>query len=206
MARLSNPTQVLDSIRDCVITDRTEHEATKLDPKKIGKTPILLAAFSETLRLHAPGAIVREVEHDARMLVDKKPYLLEKGSYLFFPLDCIHKDPEIHQNPMEFQVDRFRYLYSKSTPTPRFEKRGVLIQRGLVAFGGGVFQVGKLLPCALTGAVSGPTICGKRNDIVYIDDISRTRDHINRRDISAANAEVPLITASGSKYLAGNGG
>jgi cytochrome P450 len=119
LARLSIPAQILESIGDCVKTERTGHEATTLDEKKVVKTSIMKAAFSEMLRLHDAGGCARAVEHDTILTVNQKQYLLEKGSFVTWPLDCVHKDPEIHRNPDEFQVDRFLHLYSDCTLTKR---------------------------------------------------------------------------------------
>jgi cytochrome P450 len=102
------------------------------------------AAFSEMLRLHDAGGCAREVENNTVLTVNHKQYLLEKGSFVLWLLDCVHKDPEIHRDPDEFQVDRFLYLYSDSKSTKRYEKRGVPLQRVLVPFGGGVYQVTKI--------------------------------------------------------------
>lgn len=101
------------------------------------------SAFSEMLRLHDDGGSLREVAHDTTITVNNKEYVLEGGSLVVFPFSCVHKDPEIYENPREFQVDRFLSMYSKdkdASPPKTFEKGGVRIARPFVPFGGGVNQ------------------------------------------------------------------
>jgi cytochrome P450 len=100
------------------------------------------SAFSEMLRLHDDGGSLREVAHDTTITVNNREYVLESGSLVVFPFSCVHKDPDIYENPRHFQIDRFVPHDAKGgDPRRKFEKNGNRIIRPFVPFGGGVNQV-----------------------------------------------------------------
>ena len=96
------------------------------------------SAFSETMRLHDDGGALRKIAEDTTIMVNNQQYTLESGSLVIFPFSCVHKDPDIYENPNTFQLDRFLPQYMEGGEPPKKVKNGNRILRPFVPFGGGV--------------------------------------------------------------------
>jgi cytochrome P450 len=140
--RLSDQKELSSEIQRCVFKERNDNNSTQFDIKKLLHLPLMKSAFSEMLRLHDDGGSLREIAHDTTITVNNREYLLENGDLVVFPFSCVHKDPDIYENPRTFQVDRFLPQFAKGDDRPKkVEKNGTRIIRPFVPFGGGVNQV-----------------------------------------------------------------
>ena|ERR1700737_1399931 len=127
---------VLDQIAQHVIQEQSTKESTSFNVSKLLQDPLLAAAISETLRLKVDSLSVREVEENTTITINETPYVLAKGSMIFLTMSLVHKDPEIFDNPQEFQLERFLNMDSKV-----FTKKGVPVRNPLFPWGGGQFMV-----------------------------------------------------------------
>ncbi len=101
----------------------------------VKKLALLESSIMEALRLRTGSMTLREV---------KKPFTLESAAGPHYALDCgdylclfpyiAHHDPEIFENPDQYQFDRF---HSPDGPQ-RFCKSGKRLSHPLMLFGGGV--------------------------------------------------------------------
>ena len=93
------------------------------------------------------GLNIRGVNRDTTLTVNGHPYEFRKGSVVCMPMACVHKDPEIYENPEEYQSTRFLQMHSKSgedysdKPATFFTKNGVPVRNPLIPWGGGHFMV-----------------------------------------------------------------
>ena len=93
------------------------------------------------------GLTVRGVDQDATLTVNGRPYELRPGSMVCMPMACVHKDPEIYENPEEYQSTRFIQMHSKGgedykeKPPTFFSKNGIPVRSPLIVWGGGHFMV-----------------------------------------------------------------
>lgn len=142
LSRLSDQKELSSNIQQCVLKERSISESTLFDMNKLLHLPLMKSAFSEMLRLHDDGGSLREIAQDTNITVNNREYHLESGSLVVFPFSCVHKDPDIYENPRKFQIDRFLPKSAEGgDPSKKFEKNGIRVVRPFVPFGGGINQV-----------------------------------------------------------------
>jgi cytochrome P450 len=139
---------VLSRIRKHVISNESTKESTSFNLFELLKDPILNAAFSETLRMQVNGLSMKGVEEDTALTVNGQTYSLEKGSTVFLSMPGVHKDPEVYENPEQFQLKRLLYMHSKGDgeydnekSQKVFTKNGVVVRQPFFPWGGGHFMV-----------------------------------------------------------------
>ncbi|KNC24551.1 Cytochrome P450 6a2 [Lucilia cuprina] len=62
--------------------------------------------ISETLRLYPALAFLQRICKEDYLVPDTD-IVLEKGTWVYIPAKAIHYDPDIYENPLEFQPERF---------------------------------------------------------------------------------------------------
>jgi sterol 12-alpha-hydroxylase len=99
--------------------------------------------MTETLRLRVEGLSLRGVTEDTTLSIHGQPYSLEKGSMVFLAMPLVHKDPEIHEDPDTYKVDRFIHMHTKQDDVEQkvYMKKGVAVRTPLFPWGGGHFMV-----------------------------------------------------------------
>jgi len=138
---------VLDRIDQYVIAEESTAESTSFDVPSLLRDPLLNSALSETLRINFRGMNVRGVAETTSLTISNKRFEFKKGSVLFLPITCVHKDPAIFEQPEEYQVDRFLEMHSDAGAAENtknktyFSKHGVPIRHPLLPWGGGHFMV-----------------------------------------------------------------
>jgi cytochrome P450 len=139
---------VLSRIQKQVIANESTKSSTSFNVSDLLKDPVLNSAFSETLRLQINGLSMKGVEQDTTLSVNGQTYTLEKGSIVFISMPGVHKDPEIYENPEQFQLKRFLYLhttekddYDTEQSQKVFTKNGVVVRQPFFPWGGGHFMV-----------------------------------------------------------------
>ncbi|CAH1784449.1 unnamed protein product [Owenia fusiformis] len=87
--------------------------------------------ISETLRLTSFSMIVRDVVEDVTLQLTTGEVIgLRGGDRVALQACMVHRDPEIYENPLEFQYDRF--LRNKT-----FYKNGSRLRYNMLQYGGG---------------------------------------------------------------------
>lgn len=137
---------VLAQIDRCVIAKESTTDSTSFDVPSLLKDPLLNSALSETLRVNFRGMNVRGVAETTSITVAGQPVEFQKGSVVFLPMTCVHKDPAIYEQPDEYRVDRFLQMHSNpgvetTKTTTYFSKHGVPVRHPLLPWGGGHFMV-----------------------------------------------------------------
>jgi cytochrome P450 len=145
---------VLRQIDKYVIAEESTVESTSFNVPGLLKDPLLNSALSETLRINFRGLNVRGVAESTSLTVAGKSYAIQKGSVLFLPMTCVHKDPAIYENPYEYRPDRFLEMHSNigddsTRAKVYFSKHGVPIRHPLLPWGGGHFMVPSTTPCLI---------------------------------------------------------
>ncbi|XP_069507370.1 prostacyclin synthase isoform X2 [Ambystoma mexicanum] len=112
-----------------------EQEATSQEV--LDSAHIFDSVLNETLRLTAAPFITREVLQDMVLkLADGREYSLRKGDRLcLFPYISPQMDPDIYQDPENFQYDRF--LNSDGSEKTDFFKRGKKLKQYTMPWGAG---------------------------------------------------------------------
>jgi cytochrome P450 len=116
-----------------VVGKVTDKKLPALSPSDLAKMVKLDSCINETLRLSAFTMSIREVMADNTFVSDSgRKYLLKKGDRVVLSGSSIHYDPEVYENPTEFQYDR--YIRNK-----QFFKNGKSLRQNIVLlpFGGG---------------------------------------------------------------------
>jgi cytochrome P450 len=104
---------------------------------------VLNAALSEMLRLQMNGLSPRTVLQDATVTAGEKTYAVQKGDTVFIVMASVHKNPDIYDEPYEFQLKRFMALHDKSgtdqyqSSTKFSTKSGAQIRNPFIWWGGG---------------------------------------------------------------------
>jgi cytochrome P450 len=108
---------------------------------------VLNAALSETLRLQMNGLSPRTVLQDATVTAGEQTYAVQKGETVFIVMASVHKNPEIYDNPYEFQLKRFIHMHDKND-TDQYQssvnfstKSGVQVRNPFIWWGGGQHMV-----------------------------------------------------------------
>jgi cytochrome P450 len=82
---------------------------------------------------------VRGVQEDTTVTIEDRLYTLEKDSFAIIATPLIHKDPNIYDNPNDFELEWF--LENKGDEPKVFMKNGVPVRTPLIPWGGGHFTV-----------------------------------------------------------------
>ena len=89
------------------------------------------------------GLSPREVLHDATVTAGGQTYAVQKGETVFTVMASVHKNPEIYDEPYEFQLKRYMHMHDKSSTnrsqsSAKFStKGGVSIRNPYIWWGGG---------------------------------------------------------------------
>jgi cytochrome P450 len=148
-------TRVMERICAHVLPNADPSTGTLFDTDALLADPFLQACFLETLRLRTQNGSTRIVFESTTLPVLGKRYHIRKGSIVTIPAYLIHYDPEIYNNPTEFQPERFlgsdlesALIEHADNPgkvgdvvrekkPPKFFKRGVPVRHYMMPFGGG---------------------------------------------------------------------
>uniref|UniRef100_H3B3T3 Uncharacterized protein n=1 Tax=Latimeria chalumnae TaxID=7897 RepID=H3B3T3_LATCH len=102
-----------------------------------GLMPILDSAVKEALRLSSASLNIRAVKEDFRFVMDSgRSYAIRKDDYIVLYPPLLHFDPEIYENPMDYQYDRF--LDSAGQEKKVFYKNGRMLKCYFLPFGSGM--------------------------------------------------------------------
>ena len=139
--------EVEEQIQRHVLPEQDDTRLSPFDLETLVNSPFLNSAFSETLRLRSVGISLRSMARDSKITVNGQTYNLEKGSLVFIPMPVLHKDPELHANPNDYQIDRFLKMHSKNVDTNAsengvvFQKNGAVVHTPITPYGGGIHMV-----------------------------------------------------------------
>jgi cytochrome P450 len=130
---------VLERVERYVTSPKISKESPSFHVSTLVQDPLLKAALKETLRLQVLGLSVRGLQEDTTVTIEGRPYTLEKHSSAIVAMPLIHKDPNIYENPDNFELERF--LENKEDEPKVFWKNGVPLRTPLIPWGGGLFKV-----------------------------------------------------------------
>jgi len=107
-----------------------------LKKQELAKTVVLDSVILESLRLIGSIGLHREVMEDFYLQLghNSKTYRLRKGDRIAMPLQMVHLDGEIFENPTEFRYNRFLDGENEKT---NFYKDSVKVRNYLEPFGMG---------------------------------------------------------------------
>lgn len=105
-----------------------------LDVDSLGELRMLDSAISEALRLSSGSLTVREALESFTLETPRGAHSLRRGDRVCLAPFITHRDPEIFENPLSYQYDRF---YSDSG-RKQFYKRGERVPMPLMPFGAGI--------------------------------------------------------------------
>ncbi len=104
-------------------------------PEQLKQMRLLDAAVNETLRLASAPMSIRVCDEDFQLELDDGRTLdLRTGNNVCLYIRGLHLDPEIHDDPNQFRIDRF--LAEAGNPR-RFYKDGRRVKFALLPFGSG---------------------------------------------------------------------
>ena len=95
---------------------------TSLSPTELDSMHSVRSVMMEAMRLRHNYFIIRDVTEDYTLKLEKKEYLLEKGSRIMTATALMHRDPLVFDNPHEFQWDRF--MPDEKGKLPTFTRNG----------------------------------------------------------------------------------
>ena len=123
---------------DSVVKEKQD-ESSAFSLEELDKMVLLKSAFQETLRLYMGSFTARDATQDFVFDPKKKgqsKYLIEKGTRVMGFMATLYHDPEVFENPKEYQYDRF--APNENGKPPVFTKNGKRIAEPVRVFGGGV--------------------------------------------------------------------
>lgn len=128
---------VLDRVQRYVTAPKINEESTSFHVSTLVQDPLLKSALKETLRLQVLGLSVRVLQEDTTVTIEGRPYTLEKHSSAIVAMPLIHKDPNIYENPDNFELERFL----EEDEAKVFSKNGIPLRTPFIPWGGGAFKV-----------------------------------------------------------------
>jgi cytochrome P450 len=127
-------------IQQYVIVEGINKDPPTFNVTALLQDPVLNAAVSETLRLQMNTLSPRAVQQDTLLNVNDQSYAFQKGEMVFIVMAAVHKNPEIYDNPYEFQLKRFISKHSQTDDdaSPKdYSKSGVQVRKPFIWWGGG---------------------------------------------------------------------
>ena len=106
----------------------------ELDADTLDELRVLDSAISEALRLSSGSLTIREALEPVTLETPSGAHSLRKGDRVCIAPFITHRDPEIFENPHQYQYDRF---YAPSG-RKQFYKRGQRVPLPLMPFGAGI--------------------------------------------------------------------
>jgi cytochrome P450 len=116
-----------------VVARRNDEMRTRFSLDDLDQMTLLQSAFWETLRLHSGNFTARRVVEGFELDTREGKYWIEKGSKLMSFWDVLHSDPDIFDNPDQFQYNRF--VNPEQVFTYKSGKK--LTHAPVMSFGGG---------------------------------------------------------------------
>jgi hypothetical protein len=116
-----------------VVAKRNDQKRTRFSLDDLDQMTFLQSAFWETLRLYSGNFTARRVVEGFEVDTREGKYWIEKGSKLMSFWDVLHSDPDIFDNPDQFQYDRF--VNPEQVFTYKSGKK--LTHAPVMSFGGG---------------------------------------------------------------------
>nr|XP_006003627.1 PREDICTED: cholesterol 7-alpha-monooxygenase-like [Latimeria chalumnae] len=121
------------------LTDQKYRDATQsisFTKEQLENMPTMGSVISEALRLSSASIMIRCATEDFTLTLDSGEKLaIRKGDRIALVPQLQHLDPEIYENPLEFQYDRFLDKTGKEKTT--FYKNGKKLKHYLMPFGSG---------------------------------------------------------------------
>ena len=138
--------EVLGRIQKCVLSDQSTRDLASFNVADLLRDPVLNSAVSETLRMEFRGLSPRGISQDTTLMVNGRPFELQKGTSIFVSTIGVHKDPGIYESPYEYRVKRYEQMHTKTENSDSraniyFWKNGAPIRHPLLPWGGGHFMV-----------------------------------------------------------------